>query len=43
MEQLHDNLRLLAGPPISGELREEILRHFAQTPESIVTPFMWSK
>ncbi|MGN7382591.1 D-threo-aldose 1-dehydrogenase [Chlamydia abortus] len=40
--QIRENLRLMAGPPLPEELREEILNRFANIDDAVITPHLWA-
>ncbi|MDF2723755.1 MAG: aldo/keto reductase [Paenibacillus sp.] len=41
-EQVLDNVRLVSGPPLQEEMREEILACFGDIPEFVITPPLWN-
>ncbi|GIP31912.1 aldo/keto reductase [Paenibacillus sp. J2TS4] len=41
-EQIRENLRLMAGPPLPEGLREELLNRFAHVDDAVITPHLWT-
>ena len=43
IEQVRENVRLLATPPLPDAIREEIKQRFATVPPELITPARWPK
>lgn len=41
--QLKKNIELLNSPPLSDDIKKEILREFDNLPEALINPSMWNK